>query len=53
MPRISVLMPVYNTRPEHLREAIDSILAQTFGDFEFLILNDCSPNADVEEVVKS
>jgi len=53
MPRVSVLMPVYNTKPEHLREAIDSILAQTFEDFEFLILNDCSPNADVEEVVKS
>ena len=53
MPRVSVLMPVYNTKPEHLREAIDSILAQTFADFEFLILNDCSPNADVEEMVKS
>ena len=53
MPRVSVLMPVYNTKPEQLREAMDSILAQTFGDFEFLILNDCSPNADVEEVVKS
>ena len=53
MPRVSVLMPIYNTRPEHLREAIESILAQTFTDFEFLILNDCSPNTDVEEVVKS
>lgn len=53
MPRISVLMPVYNTRPEHLREAIDSILAQTFTDFEFLILNDCSIDPGVEEVVKS
>jgi glycosyltransferase involved in cell wall biosynthesis len=53
MPRVSVLLPVYNTRPEHLREAIDSILAQTFADFELLILNDCSTNANVEEVVKS
>lgn len=53
MPRISVLMPVYNTRPEHLREAINSILAQTFTDFEFLILNDCSTEPAVEEVVKS
>ena len=53
MSRVSVLLPVYNTRPEHLREAIDSILAQTFADFELLILNDCSTNADVEEVVKS
>ncbi len=46
-------MPVYNTRSEHLREAIDSILAQTFGDFEFLILNDCSTDSQVEDVVKS
>lgn len=53
MPRVSVLMPVYNTRPEQLREAIDSILAQTFGDFEFLILNDCSTDPQVEEVVKT
>jgi len=53
MPRVSVPMPVYNTKPEHLREAIDSILSQTFTDFEFLMLNDASPNTDVEEVVKS
>ena len=53
MPRVSVLMPVYNTRSEQLREAIDSILAQTFGDFEFLILNDCSTDSQVEDVVKS
>ena len=53
MPRISVLMPVYNTRPEHLRDAMDSILSQTFTDFEFLILNDCSTDPQVETVVKS
>ena len=53
MPRVSVLMPVYDTRPEHLREAIDSILAQTFRDFEFLIFNDGSTDPQVEEVVKS
>ena len=53
MPRISVLMPVYNTRPEYLREAMDSILSQTFTDFEFLILNDCSTDPQVEAVVKS
>ena len=40
MPRVSVLMPVYNTRPEHLREAVSSILAQTFTDFELIVLND-------------
>ena len=53
MPKVSVLMPVYNTRPDHLREAMDSILSQTFTDFEFLILNDASTDPRVEEVVKS
>jgi glycosyltransferase involved in cell wall biosynthesis len=40
-PLISVLMPVYNTSA-YLRQAIDSILAQDLGDFEFLILDDGS-----------
>ena len=53
MPHVSILTPVYNTRPEQLREAMDSMLAQTFTDFEFLILNDCSTDPQVEEVVKS
>jgi GT2 family glycosyltransferase len=40
-PSISVIMSVYNGE-RFLRPAIDSILAQTFGDFEFLILDDGS-----------
>lgn len=51
MPRVSILMSVYNTRPKHLREVMESMLAQTFTDFEFLILNDCS-TARGEEAVK-
>lgn len=39
---ISVLMPVYNTPEKFLREAIESILNQTFENFEFIILNDAS-----------
>ena len=39
--KITVLMPVYNAE-KFLREAIDSILNQTFKDFEFLIINDAS-----------
>lgn len=38
---ITVLMPVYNGE-RYLREAIESILNQTFADFEFLIINDGS-----------
>jgi glycosyltransferase involved in cell wall biosynthesis len=40
-PRISVIMPVYNAEP-HLRAAIESVLGQTFGDFELLIFDDGS-----------
>lgn len=41
MPRVSVVMSVYNGEP-YLREAIDSILTQTYADFEFVIIDDGS-----------
>ena len=53
MPKISVLFPTYNTKEEYLREAIESVLNQTFSDFEFIVLDDCSPDPNVEKVVKS
>ena len=40
-PEISVVMSVYNGE-RHLRESVDSILNQTFQDFEFIIINDGS-----------
>jgi len=52
MPKVSVLMPVYNTKEEYLRTAIESILNQTYEDFEFLILDDC-PSSPREDIVKS
>jgi glycosyltransferase involved in cell wall biosynthesis len=45
-------MPVYKTKEEYLRTAIESVLQQTESDFEFLILDDC-PENDREAVVKS
>lgn len=45
-PRVTVLMPVYNGE-SYLREAMDSILNQTFTDFEFLIINDGSTDSSV------
>ena len=52
MPTISVLMPVYNTKEEYLRESVESILNQTFSDFELVIVDDGSVN-DIESIVKS
>ena len=40
-PLVSVLMPVYNGMP-YLPLAVESILNQTFKDFEFIIVDDCS-----------
>lgn len=41
MPLVTVLLPVYNAGP-YLAETIESILAQTLTDFEFIIIDDCS-----------
>jgi len=51
MSRVTVLMPVYNAE-RYLRPAVDSILAQTFSDFEFLIINDGSSDGS-RKVVES
>lgn len=48
-PKVTVLMPVYNGE-HHLNEAIASILAQSFTEFEFLIINDGSTDKSVEIV---
>lgn len=48
-PLVTVLMPVYNGE-NYLREAIDSILYQTYINFELLIINDGS-NDSSEEII--
>ena len=40
-PRVSVLMPVYNGM-KYLPQAVNSILSQSYGDFELVVVNDCS-----------
>jgi len=44
MKKVTVLMPVYNGE-KHIRQAINSILSQTFSDFELIIVNDGSTDA--------
>lgn len=40
-PRVSIVIPVYNTE-QYLRECLDSILAQTYNDWECILVNDGS-----------
>lgn len=42
MPKVSFLMSNYNTPLEYLKRALDSVLSQTFEDFEFVIIDDGS-----------
>lgn len=45
MPKVSVIMGIYNTlKKEYLEKSINSILNQTFKDFEFIICDDGSTN---------
>lgn len=46
-PKVTVLMSVYNGE-KYLKEAIDSIISQTFTDFEFLIIDDASTDRTPE-----
>ena len=46
-PKISVIVPVYNVE-QYLRRCIDSILAQTFTDFEVLLIDDGSKDRSGE-----
>ena len=43
-PRVTVLLTAYNGAA-YVRQAIDSVLAQTFRDFELLIIDDASRDA--------
>ena len=50
MPKVSVIMPVYNGA-KHIREAIDSVLAQNFQDWDFWIINEFGSNDGSAEIV--
>ena len=50
MPKVSVVMPVYNGE-RYLREAIDSIINQTFTDWEYIIVNEHGSNRATTDIL--
>ena len=44
MPKVSIIVPVYKAE-KFLRQCVDSILAQTFTDWECILVDDGSPDA--------
>ncbi|MEW8218854.1 MAG: glycosyltransferase [Candidatus Thiodiazotropha taylori] len=51
-PLISIVMPVYNVEEAWLREAIDSVLAQTYDDWELCIADDASTKTHIKRVLQ-
>ena len=47
MPKVSVIVPVYNVEP-YLRECMDSIVRQTLKEIEIICINDGSTDGSLE-----
>lgn len=50
--KVDILLTTYNTKIEYLKEQIDSILNQTYKNFNLIISDDCSPNKEVRKVLE-
>jgi O-antigen biosynthesis protein len=52
-PLFSIIMPVYNTNTSFLKQAIDSVLAQTYPYFELCIADDASSDPEIRAVIQN
>jgi GT2 family glycosyltransferase len=50
-PRFSIVTPVYETPPDVLEAMLESVYAQSFGDWELCLVDDASPSAQVHEAL--
>ena len=51
-PLFSIVTPVYDPPVDVLSAAIESVLAQTFTDWELILVDDCSPNPEVRQTLR-
>lgn len=50
-PLFSIVMPVYNPEPAHLKAAINSILNQVYENWELCLADDCSTNPEIKVLI--
>jgi glycosyltransferase involved in cell wall biosynthesis len=53
LPKISVVMPAYNSNAEYLSQAIRSVTQQIYQNWELIVVDDCSPEPTVRTVAES
>jgi glycosyltransferase involved in cell wall biosynthesis len=51
MPRFSIVTPVYNPPPKALKACIKSVVKQSFSDWEWCVVNDCSPDPRIRKIL--
>lgn len=52
-PLISLILPAYNTMPQHLAECLDSVLAQTYSKWQLCIADDASTDPNVRQTIEA
>jgi O-antigen biosynthesis protein len=50
-PKISIIIPTYNTKPQHLRLTIESVRSQLYTNWELCIADDCSTNQATRDLL--
>ncbi|UID84715.1 glycosyltransferase [Leptospira interrogans] len=51
-PLVSILVPVYNTRLDHLKEMVDSVTSQSYTNWELILIDDASPDENPGNYLK-
>ena len=50
--KVDILLTTYNTKIEYLKQQLDSILKQTYANFNLIISDDCSTDIEVVKTLK-
>lgn len=51
-PLVSVIVPTYNTNLAHLRECLESVISQTYDNWELCVADDASTNPNIKKILK-